>query len=687
MPADDDERPDLLVLGGGPGGCAAAITAARTGLSVLLLEPSATLGGHNANGVFAFDVGDPAGLGPIARQVAEVVRVQLAELGLAQDPVVLRREDQVWSSGVAASAWAQLCRSEPTLTVRTGAVPVGADVEGRTIRRVTWERAINPSGDPPRVEPPAAERHHVTPALVIDSTYEGDLLAWTGVRHRLGREARSRREPHAGRIYTSDARPGPWGIPPQSVLPGSTGDADDAIMAFACRLHCRWYEDTGPGAAHRVAAPSAAYDPSSFRWEPQGTGDDGPVWFSGIAVVVGDKVVLSRAVAGNEVSAPARDYVLAHPRDRARYRQQVVDHALDFLYFIQNDGGCPQLGLADDEFLDNQHLPYRVYAREGRRMEAAPMLTEHDLSPFLSGDGTRPARQPEAVAIGDWPTESRACADRLEKGYSFPEGWFFDRFSRAPFQVPYGCMVPAELDNLLVCGAVSASHLAAAATRVESTRIGLGTAAGLAAATCVSRRQNPADLSVPALQDALLRAGCPLTFFADVAPDHPYAVAVQRSALRGWVPVDEEWRFQPDRQVTWAELAQAVTTVWDVAVSVTGRHFEHVGRRHPAFVAVESLYDLGTRAGFDLFGYGALARERPVPDLLRAADHGRRLPFDPDAPVKVGEATALLRQVWSLACGGAPRGAVQVEAAARYLTRAELAAALTQHLDKDLSAR
>jgi hypothetical protein len=628
-------RPDLLVLGGNPGGCAAALTAARAGLSVLLLEPTATLGGHNANGVFAFDAGDPAVVGPVGVEFAALVAEHYAA---STDPVRARREDPVWESQVAAASWARLCEAEPNLTVHLGAVPVDADREGRRVTEVRWEPATTPGGDPPAepVEPP----HRVRTTLIVDATYEADLLAWTGIAHRLGREARTRAEPHAGRILTNDLAGGPDGIPPQSVLPGSTGEADDAIMAFAARLHCRWYDGPAP-----AVAPGPDYDPARFRWTPHSIVDGVPVWFGGIALLVGERVVLNRIVDGNELSGAARDYVLAHPRERREHRDRIVRHALDFLHFVQTEGGCPQLGLADELFPDNSGVPYRVYVREGRRVVGLTTLTEADLSPYLSGDGVRPARRPDSVAVGDWPIESRACADVRTPPNPYPEGWFFDRFSRAPFQVPYACMVPPQVDNLLVCGGIGATHLAFGATRVESARINLGTAAGAAAAL---RPTAFGEVDVEALQERLIACGSACTFFADLAMDHPAFAAVQWSALRGWIPVDETWCFEPDRQVTWGELVDVLVTVLDVPRSVTGSHFTHVAPRHPRFLAFESLYDAGTRAGLDLFGHRALARERPVPDLLRHSSSG--LPQHPDAVPGRLDSIALVTAVLGL-CG------------------------------------
>ncbi len=42
------DRADVVVVGGGPGGCAAALEAARAGVSVILLEALDGIGGNAA---------------------------------------------------------------------------------------------------------------------------------------------------------------------------------------------------------------------------------------------------------------------------------------------------------------------------------------------------------------------------------------------------------------------------------------------------------------------------------------------------------------------------------------------------------------------------------------------------------------------------------------------------------------
>ena len=60
---------DVVVIGGNPGGCAAAISAARSGRRVVLLEATSTLGGMNANGVCGFDTARPQALSGLAKEV------------------------------------------------------------------------------------------------------------------------------------------------------------------------------------------------------------------------------------------------------------------------------------------------------------------------------------------------------------------------------------------------------------------------------------------------------------------------------------------------------------------------------------------------------------------------------------------------------------------------------------------
>ena len=642
---------DVLVVGGNPGGCAAAVAAARSGLKVVLLEPTQVLGGMNANGTFGFDCATPQALSGIAEEVAARVRAHYALTGL-NDPLHSKREDLVWESHVLAKVWSELLASTPGVRVITRAVAVDVVMDGTRIDKVLWQRAVDPMGN---LDAGDAPSQAVRAKLVIDASYEADVTAWAGAPYRLGREARSNLEPHAGKIFFSNqdhSKVGPY--LPHSILPGSTGQGDDAIMAFACRLHCRLYEDASPTARHRLRQPPAGYDPSVYRWGPIGTRPDGsPVFFNTLYVLVNGKLLLNRMVHGNNLVGPNREYILAHPRERRALRQQFIDRALGYLYFIQNDGGMPQLGLADDEFQDNGNIPYQIYVREGRRIEARVTLSEAEVNPYVLGDGMRAPHRSDSIAIADWTFESQGCADEPPPGYKYPDGYLIDRVTRAPYQIPYGCLLPVGVDNLIVCGAVSTTHIALGAVRCEAARIQMGIAAGVAAGLALRGAVNPCDVDVDALQAQIVSRGGKLTYFSDVDSSHPDFGAVQWAALRGFVPADPDWAFRPDHPATWGDFVKATVVCLGLPISVTGAHFEGVGRHDDCFRYVESLYDLSSRAGLDLFGLARLRDEDPMKEFLRLFPSHKLLPFNANASLKEPEAVAFLDVVLQ-ALGGSP---------------------------------
>ena len=76
------------------------------------------------------------------------------------------------------------------------------------------------------------------------------------------------------------------------------------------------------------------------------------------------------------------------------------------------------------------------------------------------------------------------------------------------FEVPYRCLLPVGLDNLLVAGrCISADHVAESGIRAISLCMYTGQAAGTAAAMGVSSKQSPGEISIEKLQNALRIGG------------------------------------------------------------------------------------------------------------------------------------------------------------------------------------
>ena len=81
-------------------------------------------------------------------------------------------------------------------------------------------------------------------------------------------------------------------------------------------------------------------------------------------------------------------------------------------------------------------------------------------------------------------------------------------FCEDAYDIPYGVLVPEKIEGLLVAGRCSAmDHEAMAATRVMSTCMALGEAAGTAARVALADGVEVSAVEVAKVQKALLENG------------------------------------------------------------------------------------------------------------------------------------------------------------------------------------
>ncbi len=144
-------------------------------------------------------------------------------------------------------------------------------------------------------------------------------------------------------------------------------------------------------------------------------------------------------------------------------------------------------------------------ARESRRIVGDYMLT---------GDDVRAGRrQDDVVVLGAWRLDRHPAA---QPGYH-------DIPWTPPYAIPYRTLLPRTLENLLVAGRChSATSEALASSRVTATAMGMGHAAGTAAALAVAANVTPRDLPIARLQDQLVATGAILEApQSDIDPGDP----------------------------------------------------------------------------------------------------------------------------------------------------------------------
>ncbi len=145
-------------------------------------------------------------------------------------------------------------------------------------------------------------------------------------------------------------------------------------------------------------------------------------------------------------------------------------------------------GFAEAYLLD---APAQVGVRATRRLAGRYILTREDVLGAASF--------PDAVCRSAWPVELHAEGKGTVLEFP-PPGEYY--------QIPYRCLLPQEVGNMLVAGrCLSANFEGQASARVSATCMAMGEAAGTAAAMAVKAGKEAADIDVKALQERLRERG------------------------------------------------------------------------------------------------------------------------------------------------------------------------------------
>jgi len=121
---------------------------------------------------------------------------------------------------------------------------------------------------------------------------------------------------------------------------------------------------------------------------------------------------------------------------------------------------------------------------------------------------------------------------KREPGRVHLDGFF--SYPTRPYSVPYGVIVPKQVDGLLTPVPVSGTHIGFSTLRMEPCWMALGQAAGTAACLSIEDGVRPRKVNVTKLQQRLLAQGAVLIYFQDAQPGDPHYEALQFLALRGF---------------------------------------------------------------------------------------------------------------------------------------------------------
>lgn len=504
---------DVVVYSATPGGIAAAIAAADDGQEVLLVEPTVRIGGLTTNGLSHTDFRTFPGLtGTYLDFTRRVDAYYRSKYGDDSPQVELSFGGTQGEPSINLQVFEQMLAERPKVSVlrsyRLAKIELETAGEQKRISRAAFHGS-------------AGESLTVTAAVFIDASYEGDLMAAAGVPFHVGRESRqtygeslapeqadSQVQGYNFRlIMTTDpanrilpsAPPGYDREQFVGVLPILASGKIDSVFGYPSRCIVK---------AHTPGLPNSKYD-------------------------IND---VSRGLV--RLSLPGENE--AWPDGDAETRQRIFDaHRLwneGLIYFLQNDSAVPdafriaarQWGWCRDEFVENDHLPLQLYVREARRMIGSHVFTQGDTDQAPSD--VRSKWQADSIAMGDYGPNCHGTAHTGGRFDGQHAGEFYHRV--APYQIPYGVLTPdssrpGAVTNLLVPGAVSASHVGFCALRLEPIWTSLGQAAGHAAHLAIAAKVPVQEVDVSQLQTRLHRAGAATIYVSDVVSGDPDFELVQ----------------------------------------------------------------------------------------------------------------------------------------------------------------
>jgi hypothetical protein len=494
---------DVLVYGATPGGCCAAVAAAREGAKVILLEPSDHVGGVNTGGLCFSDSNQT-----VRRTVLGLfeewhlrVEAEYARRGVALPYQVKVKDHKPWTyePHVAAKVTKELLDEAGVQVLKRRALR-SVVKEGAFIRKVV-------TGE--------EEFEAVT---FVDATYEGDLMAAAGVGWKIGREGRAEfGESLAGKQFPKQ-RMHVSGLDDQgrhlplitATQAGPVEEGDRNVMVYSFRL-CVTKDP-----ANRVPFPEPLhYDPMRFEVVRRYfENEKRPVLPWDLYPLPGGKFDANNGI-GKQFSmglvGAGNGWCEAGDSERKAIWEAHKQYTLEFYRFLTTDEAVPQnireemreLGLCRDEFADSQHWSPQLYVREGRRMVGEYVLSQKDI---MEQPGKR-----DAIVVSSFPVDSHDC-QRIGNGdYVMDEGTILPvrmpgRRHGYAYQIPYRAITPraAECANLLVPVALSCTHVGLSSIRVEPTWMILGQSAGIAAAMCSKQGVPVQELAYAGLRERLL---------------------------------------------------------------------------------------------------------------------------------------------------------------------------------------
>ncbi|HMY74930.1 MAG TPA: FAD-dependent oxidoreductase, partial [Blastocatellia bacterium] len=466
-------KTDVLIVGGGVGGCAAALAVARAGRQVILTEESDWIGGQLTSQAVPPDEHgwiERFGCTASYRSFREGVRMYyrrnypLTEAARANP---LLNPGNGWVSPLCHEPRVALAilnamlapyLSNGQILLLTEHKPISADVSGDRVRSVIVQDLR--SGD----------TRAITAEYFLDATELGDLLPLTGTEYVTGAEAQSETgEPSAAAEAQPDNVQAFSMCFAMDYREGEDHTIDRPANYEFWRDYVPRLEPAWPGRllSWEITHPRLM-TPHTYHFHPHG---EPAKAFAGLWTYrrILDRSNFTPGFYAGDISlmnVPMLDYLLgdiaeADEATRAKHIRQARALSLSFFYWLQTeaprrDGGLGWKGLRlrGDVTGTTDGLAKMPYIRESRRIKAEFTIREQHVA-----EASRPGQVyaetfPDSVGIGYYRIDLHPSSRQEGPGDNYID------VGSLPFQIPLGALIPQRMENLLpACKNIGTTHI------------------------------------------------------------------------------------------------------------------------------------------------------------------------------------------------------------------------------------
>ncbi len=495
-------KADVAIIGGGTGGCAAALGALRNGMRVVMTEETEWIGGQmTSQAVSAFDEHpwiESFGCTRAYREFRNAIRAYYRH----HYPVTEEaRHKTPWNPGgglvsnftceplVVLHVLEDLLApyaSSGQLTLLTRYVPTSADMENDRVR------AVNVTGVASGLQ------HTIEAAYFIDATELGDLLPLTKTEYVTGFESQKMTGEPSAPAAAQPANEQAFTV--CYVIDYVAGEDHTIDKPEEYAFWRDYFPKLKPAWPDKLLSWKMSnpitLQPRDLHFNPtEQQRGQGPLnlWLYRRIAARSNFTAASQQTDASLINWPQNDYWLGRlidvtPREFARHVHRAKQLSLSLLYWMQTDGGWKGLRLRRDICGTEDGLAMYPYVREARRIQAEfTVLEQHVGAAALAKLTGKPAADlsaeqfPDSVGLGSY---------RIDLHPTTGGDNYLD-VSSLPFQIPLGALIPKRVENLIPAAKnIGTTHITNGCYRLHPVEWNIGESAGVLAAHAI-RTKNP----------------------------------------------------------------------------------------------------------------------------------------------------------------------------------------------------